>query len=300
MSDRKHLVFTLVCFYGVSAALGCGVVANSMEQSHALKHAAELSTFTNKLTDTVANTGKKVLRWGLSWLMINPSAIEGSGEYDRAVVVAERHGHFARFYATFLGFVVALFCFYLQQFVPERIPNGRQVAVRHLCGASLVLFAVGVAATALSLIAFKDMPVIGQVVFKFESKGIAQTIHKLFTSGNAVLGGLIFLFSIAVPLAKVGLTLFATYTHGPQHDKAMKIIKAVGKWSMADVFVIAVLLAFFAIGGDEFTDAWVGPGVYFFAAYCILSMWAGVWLAGTHATTASGVVEKSVPVGVHS
>jgi uncharacterized paraquat-inducible protein A len=137
---------------------------------------------------------------------------------------------------------------------------------------------VGVGATALSLIAFNELPLIGRVVFKFESKGIAQTIGKLFTSGNAVLGSLIFLFSIAVPLVKVGLTLFATYAHGPNHDKAMKIIKAVGKWSMADVFVIAVLLAFFAIGGDEFTDAEVGPGVYFFSAYCILSMWAGVWL----------------------
>lgn len=71
---------------------------------------------------------------------------------------------------------------------------------------------------------------------------------------------------------------------------------------MADVFVIAVLLAFFAMGGHEFTDAWVGPGVDFFAAYCILSMWAGVWLvyAAEHEDHAALIPATSVAMPVTS
>lgn len=281
MSPSQRLNLCFLGFYVLAMALGAGVVVYSTEQSHDLKHAAELSTFTNKVTTAATKASDHILKWGFSRLWLDPPQLTDD-DYGKAMNAATEHGRQALNYAVLLAIVTVGFVAFLRLSILKASPDGTYIAVRHLCYTSLVLFAVGVAATALSLIAFKEMPVIGQVVFKFESKGIAQTIHKLFTSGNAVLGGLIFLFSIAVPLAKVGLTLFATYTHGPKQDKAMKIIKAVGKWSMADVFVIAVLLAFFAIGGDEFTDAWVGPGVYFFAAYCILSMWAGVWLASTH------------------
>jgi hypothetical protein len=278
MRVMQRFIVISLGFYALAIALGIGVVRYSIEQSHDLKHAAELSTFTNKVTSVATNAGKTALKWGFSWLWLKSPVTEG-GDYEHAIQLAGQHGRQALNCAVLLGLATAGFVAFLRLGVLKAMPAGTQLAVRHLCWTSLVLFGVGVGATALSLIAFKDMPLIGQVVFKFESKGIAQTIIKLFSSGNAVLGGLIFLFSIAVPFGKVALTLFATYTHGPKHDKAMKIIKAVGKWSMADVFVIAVLLAFLAMGGDEFTDAWVGPGVYFFAAYCILSMWAGVWLA---------------------
>lgn len=286
MTSSLRTLLVAVVFYMAAIPLGAGVVFYSTEQSHDLKHAAELSTFLNKLASTATNATHQAVKWGLSWLWLEPPTT-GDDEYGKTMALAGEHGRQSLNLAALLGVVTTLFVAYLRLGVLKATPDGAKIAVRHLCYASLVLFGVGVGATALSLIAFKDMPVVGQVVFKFESKGIAQTILKLFTSGNAVLGGLIFLFSIAVPLAKVGLTLFATYTHGAKHDKAMKVIKTVGKWSMADVFVIAVLLAFFAIGGDEFTDAWVGPGVYFFAAYCVLSMWAGVWLAHCDSTPAT-------------
>jgi paraquat-inducible protein A len=148
-----------------------------------------------------------------------------------------------------------------------------------MCYTSAVLFLVGISAVAMSLVAFKDMPVIGRVVFKFEAKGIADTIVRMFTSGNIFLGGLIFVLSIAFPLAKLGATWYATLASASHHEIAMHFIKALGKWSMADVFVLAVILSCFAIDGDKLTDARIGPGVYFFAAYCILSVWAGICLA---------------------
>jgi hypothetical protein len=43
---------------------------------------------------------------------------------------------------------------------------------------------------------------------------------------------------------------------------------------MADVFVVAVLVAYFAASDDEFSEAQVGLGLYYFAAYCLLSQYA--------------------------
>jgi len=140
---------------------------------------------------------------------------------------------------------------------------------------------VGVSATAICLVAFKEMPIIGKVIFKFEAKGIAATIAKMFSSGNVLLGGLILVLSIVFPLLKLVMTWCATLAEGSRHDTAMKLVTQAGKWSMADVFVIAVVLSCFAIDGDNLTDATVGPGVYFFAAYCVVSLLAGIVLSGS-------------------
>ncbi len=51
-------------------------------------------------------------------------------------------------------------------------------------------------------------------------------------------------------------------------------VKAVGKWSMADVFVVALLLTFLSLSGDGLTDARLGTGFYFFAGYVLLSLLA--------------------------
>ena len=41
---------------------------------------------------------------------------------------------------------------------------------------------------------------------------------------------------------------------------------------MADVMVVAVLLSFFVVGEEGFSDSWLGAGLYFFAGYCVLSL----------------------------
>ena len=58
----------------------------------------------------------------------------------------------------------------------------------------------------------------------------------------------------------------------------MRLVHAIGKWSMADVFVVAVLLAMLALGRDPATRAATGPGLYFFAGYCLLALWSAAWL----------------------
>ncbi len=69
---------------------------------------------------------------------------------------------------------------------------------------------------------------------------------------------------------------------------ALHIIRFIGKWSMTDVFVVAILLAFFSTESKSFTDASVGPGLYFFAGYGLLSLLGGQVLLGGSATGVNG------------
>jgi len=138
---------------------------------------------------------------------------------------------------------------------------------------SIVFLAIGLIAPAISLVAYRDVALLGALVFKFESRGILQTILDLFQNGNWFLASLILLFSIVVPALKTVLVGVASKSVSKDgNNRIVKLLSVVGKWSMADVFVVAVLLASFAVDADKSTDAWLGHGLYFFAGYCVLSM----------------------------
>jgi uncharacterized paraquat-inducible protein A len=58
-------------------------------------------------------------------------------------------------------------------------------------------------------------------------------------------------------------------------------VTAIAKWSMADVFVVAILIAYLAAIASQATpgttalvafQAHFGIGFYFFAAYCIFAL----------------------------
>ena len=138
---------------------------------------------------------------------------------------------------------------------------------------SVVALAVGLMAPILSISASKALPLLGETIFQFESKGVLATIDTLNTTGNRWLAALLLLFSVVIPLAKTlltGLTFFA----GSHHllRRGVTLAKHIGKWSMADVFVVAILVAFFANHDHGLTDAEVQVGLWFFAGYVVLSL----------------------------
>jgi len=55
-------------------------------------------------------------------------------------------------------------------------------------------------------------------------------------------------------------------------------LAALGRWSLTDVFVVAVLVAFLAADKARASTAELGLGLYFFAGYCALSQLATRWL----------------------
>lgn len=138
-----------------------------------------------------------------------------------------------------------------------------------------VALAVGLTAPVLSVEASKEVPLLGKTVFQFESKGVMATILALRDAGNAWLALLLFGFSVLIPLAKtflVGVTFFARTHHWSR--RGLHLSHSVGKWSMADVFVVAILVAFLATEGNGMTRAEIQAGLWFFAAYVVLSLLA--------------------------
>jgi len=146
---------------------------------------------------------------------------------------------------------------------------GDQLAIAVIC------LGVGLLAPILSLKAHATAPVLGQVVLKYEVKSVLTSISSLIESHNYIVAILLGTFSVLTPLLKLGVAIAVIQEKLPAwHERGVAFIKAVGKWSMADVFVVAVFVAYFAAGGDEFSEARIGLGLYFFAAYCLLSQYA--------------------------
>lgn len=92
-----------------------------------------------------------------------------------------------------------------------------------------------------------------QVIF-FQSKSILQVIGILFDTGKIdsyLVGLLILVFSIIFPVAKLISTQI--YLAGSEKLRKNKILKFLtfksGKWSMADVYVIAIFMAYIGFQG---------------------------------------------------
>jgi uncharacterized paraquat-inducible protein A len=115
------------------------------------------------------------------------------------------------------------------------------------------------------------------VVLSFESKGILGSLQKLFDEGSVAVGGVILLFSGLLPAAKtLSLLFFSLFETRPFAAKMVRFFKALGKWSMLDVFVVALLVVYLGAGNGGTSRSEIEIGVYFFLAYVLLSMAASL------------------------
>jgi len=126
---------------------------------------------------------------------------------------------------------------------------------------------------------FKSFPLIGEVTLSFESKSIYTTMNKLFNDGNYFTGVLVLLFSIVIPFFKaLLLTLYGFFKESGLAKQSVRIMEKIGKWSMADVFIVALLVVLFSTKQDIHTSMQIETGFYFFAGYVLLSMLGSVIL----------------------
>ncbi|NOR81555.1 MAG: paraquat-inducible protein A, partial [Methyloprofundus sp.] len=117
----------------------------------------------------------------------------------------------------------------------------------------------------------------------FEStRSLLQTMNELVSHDHATVGLLIGLFGIIIPCIKIILTLIALLVvSGQTRNDLLKISSLLSKWSMSDVFLMAILVAFFTVNANAQAintiqmRAELGPGFYFFATYCVLAIAAG-------------------------
>ena len=153
--------------------------------------------------------------------------------------------------------------------------------IRHLFGVSSIFLLAGLLAPILTVVAHEEIALLGRVVLQYESKGIITTIHKLFLVESYFIASLLLVFSVLLPVTKIVLSMIALQLgYSRTRRTSVFVVKAIGRWSMTDVFVVAVLLAFLTADTAQLTDATLGPGLYFFAGYGLLSIAAGQLMIG--------------------
>lgn len=97
-----------------------------------------------------------------------------------------------------------------------------------------------------SHITFKD-----QVIF-FQTKSILDVVHILLSNGKAdtaFVGCLIFLFSVLFPTGKLICAIIYLYRRKNSNRFVYYMAFKSGKWSMADVMVVAIFMAYVGFQG---------------------------------------------------
>ncbi len=143
---------------------------------------------------------------------------------------------------------------------------------RRLDVQALILVAAGLLLAAYFLPTLK----LTKIIFFTDTYSIWAGIAELWKSQHYLLAALVFAFSMLFPVAKlVGLAWVWYVPMTPvRREHAADWIGQLGKWSMVDVFVVAILIVL--IKAQDLADAEAGIGIYLFAAAVILSMIASV------------------------
>jgi paraquat-inducible protein A len=137
-------------------------------------------------------------------------------------------------------------------------------------------------ASAILYIPANTLPILTVIQF---GQGAPSTIIggvlELAEAGQWPLAVLVFVASITVPVLKVvGLALLLITTqrgmrgHLAERTLLYKIVEAVGRWSMLDVFMISIITALVQAG--EIATITPGPGAVCFCAVVILTMLAAI------------------------
>ncbi len=107
---------------------------------------------------------------------------------------------------------------------------------------------------------------------------IATIIYALYQNSEYFLCFVLFVFSVLFPFLKLFylMTLVAS-PDIPQEFRARSVstMEWLGRYSMTDVMVLALMI--FYINSSGYSEASVQPGVYYFAASALMTMFAYGW-----------------------
>lgn len=105
-----------------------------------------------------------------------------------------------------------------------------------------------------------------------DTYSIFEAVFTFWTAGNYGLFALVFFFSLVFPAAKILIALWAWFFAGENSDMTRQILNifaAVSRWSMLDVFIVAITVL--VIEGSLLTSADIHFGIVLFALSVILS-----------------------------
>lgn len=125
----------------------------------------------------------------------------------------------------------------------------------------------------------------GQLQAYSTTRSIVGTVDELARTGNLLVAFLVVFFSVVIPVFKLLLLLASLLISGSTVPRfLLNVNSMLSKWSMADVFVMALLVAYMAgsasgkAGELLIMSAQLEVGFYYFLAYCLFSIVAGSML----------------------
>ena len=144
------------------------------------------------------------------------------------------------------------------------------ITINLLLICSLVTLFIGVTAPLLTL---------QKLYFIENTITLTSTIQTLYIDKEWLLFFVIAIFSLCIPAVKIiSLMLIVNikYEQGTLLDKLLSLIETLGKWSMLDVFVVALLLVSLKLGALAKVE--VHYGLYMFTVSVILTMGLSFWI----------------------
>jgi len=118
------------------------------------------------------------------------------------------------------------------------------------------------------------LPVISlkELIFFKSTFSVLTGIVMMFHEGFPILGAIIFLFSVCFPILKISLLLYIWFFRVPDERRSFIAywLGILGKWSMLDVFIVALTIIITKI--SHLVSAEARIGIYFFGGSILLVM----------------------------
>jgi paraquat-inducible protein A len=116
---------------------------------------------------------------------------------------------------------------------------------------------------------------IEKMLFWENRYSVVTGVFGLAEDGQYVLAIVVFFWSVIFPIAKLALLhwLWFGRTDAKQRSSVLRVLDKLGKWSMLDVFIVAVMVVALKLG--PLAEVTIEPGFYYFGGAIIASMLIG-------------------------
>lgn len=114
-----------------------------------------------------------------------------------------------------------------------------------------------------------------------DAVSVVGGIVTLFREGEYFLFAVLTLFTLVFPCIKLGLLAIVWLERDHDLARVRRLhgwVESLGKWSMLDVFVVAILIV--AMKSAAVAQIHIGLGLYLFTFSVIATQFASAWVAG--------------------
>ena len=136
---------------------------------------------------------------------------------------------------------------------------------------SLFFWVLGVFFPMMTLGGSLEVPFLGEISLGEKTQSIWQSIVFLMETNYWIPALLIFIFSVIVPIFK-NVALIYVLIVKPYPNKLYFFVNALSKWSMADILVVSIFIAYLSGSSIKGFYAYLQKGFYFFLIYCLMSI----------------------------